>query len=214
MKNYELDIENSKRFILNYEIVNEEIIINLGTGEKYPIPYTIENEKRILEKMKKQVENCKRLEYAKKQHIKAKRNTVIVSSVIMLFNIISMAYGINIIPTMANIISLLICASATSYFGIKLSDVKETLDDIEKNKIFIINEIELNTNVKNNSNCLSNTTEKTKEIIAKNKEKNITVNTIDQIPYEDLKKILDNIRFEQELKIDHPEQQKTLVKKQ
>jgi len=115
---------------------------------------------------------------------------------------------------MANIISLLICASATSYFGIKLSDVKETLDDIEKNKIFIINEIELNTNVKNNSNCLSNTTEKTKEIIAKNKEKNITVNTIDQIPYEDLKKILDNIRFEQELKIDHPEQQKTLVKKQ
>lgn len=213
MKNYELDIENSKRFILNYKIVNEEIIINLGTGEKYPIPYTIENEKRILEKMKRQVENCKKGVYAKKQHIKGKRNTVVASSAIMLFNIISIAYGIDIIPIMVNITSLLICASVTSYFGIKLSDAKETLDDIEKNKIFIINEMELNTNVKNNSNCLSNTTEKTKEIIAKNKEKNITVNTIDQISYEDLKKILDNIRFETELKIDHPEQQKTLVKK-
>lgn len=213
MKNYELDLDKSKYFILNYEIVKDEIIVNLATGDKYPIPYTIENEKKILEQMKKQVTECNSAEFIKNQHLNRKLIIAIVSIIIALFNIISC--GINIIPPIASITSMITCTIIATYNIIKLDDAKIVIADIKKNKEFIRNEIELNANVKNNPNCLSNTTEKTREIISQNKstEQNITINTIDQISYEDLQKILGNIKFEKTLNIEHPEQQKTLIKK-
>ena len=56
MKNYTISNVDAKTFILNYEIKDGQIIINLASKEKYVIPYTEENEKKIIERMEYQVE--------------------------------------------------------------------------------------------------------------------------------------------------------------
>ncbi len=68
MKNYSLSHENSKTFILNYNIEDNQIIVNLASGEKYIIPYSVDNEKRLLERMKNQVNNSN--DYKSKQQKK------------------------------------------------------------------------------------------------------------------------------------------------
>ena len=220
MKDYELDLEKSKYFILNYEIVKNEIIINLGTGDKYPIPYTIENEKRILEQMKKQVENFNGTEFSKKQYIEMDRGIVSITTILILIATILFISPINM-SIMTYAATMLVCVPIRTFFKIQLDKSNKILEDLKKNKKFIFNELELDTNIKNNPNCLSNTSKKAKEIISKNKssEQKVTINTIDQISSEDLQKILDNIKLEKKLNIEHPEleqqkeEQKTLIKK-
>ena len=58
MKNYSINEYQEKTFILNYNIENEEIIVNLASGSNYKLPYTKENEIMILERMKEQVLNA------------------------------------------------------------------------------------------------------------------------------------------------------------
>ena len=48
MKNYSLNYNEYKMFILNYEIKDDRIIINYADGEKSLIPYTFQNEKKRL----------------------------------------------------------------------------------------------------------------------------------------------------------------------
>lgn len=76
MKDYSLNKEDSNFFILSYKVNNQEIILNLASGEKYKIPYTIKNEKKILKRMKKQVKNSKK--YVENLENKIERNMYIV----------------------------------------------------------------------------------------------------------------------------------------
>ncbi len=46
MKDYSLNIDEKKQYILSYKIENQKIITKLASGESYIIPYTIENEKK------------------------------------------------------------------------------------------------------------------------------------------------------------------------
>ena len=44
MKDYTFDKISREKFIKNYNIKDDQIIINLASKEKYVIPYTKENE--------------------------------------------------------------------------------------------------------------------------------------------------------------------------
>lgn len=46
MKYYTLNSKDATSFILNYEIKNNQIIVNYANGEHYIIPYTNDNEKK------------------------------------------------------------------------------------------------------------------------------------------------------------------------
>ena len=48
MRDYSLNLEDSKTFVLNYTIKGNQIIVNLAKGENFIIPYTQENEKNYL----------------------------------------------------------------------------------------------------------------------------------------------------------------------
>ena len=55
MKDYTFDKISREKFIKNYNIKDDQIIINLASKEKYVIPYTKENEEKILARMEEQV---------------------------------------------------------------------------------------------------------------------------------------------------------------
>ena len=57
MKDYTINKEEKEKFILNYKIIDGQIIMNLASGKTYAICYTKENEKKVLSKMVNQVLN-------------------------------------------------------------------------------------------------------------------------------------------------------------
>ena len=55
MKDYTLNKDEKRTFILSYRIEKDDIIVKFADNKELKYPYTIELEKSILEKMKEQV---------------------------------------------------------------------------------------------------------------------------------------------------------------
>ena len=204
MKDYSLDYESSKTFILNYNIENNQIIVNLASGEKYIIPFSIDNEKRLLERMKNQVKDSSDYEYKQEKRFSSAWKWAIWSSLMLVFNSIILATGISALPVVNGI-----CAFDSSLRIYSMVDSKRKLRDIKKNRTFINNENLLSDNTKINQNVLSNVSTKTQELVTSTPEQKpiFTLNSIDKIGYEDLKKILENIQREEEFGFDYSESQ-------
>ena len=54
MKDYSLNYDDSKKFILSYKIENGKIVAKLASGESYTVPYSEENENKIISRMEEQ----------------------------------------------------------------------------------------------------------------------------------------------------------------
>lgn len=208
MKDYSLTYDGSKTFVLNYEISDNQIIVNLASGEKYTIPYTLENEKKLLERMKYQVQNSS--DYVRKQekNFSMSWKWAIFELCMLLFNSISALTGAS-----ANILVSSLCAG---WFGIALTFrtlsmiiSKKNIADVKKNRYFLENEERLNEKVRDNSNILSNTKQKTKEMVSSTPiEKEVfNINTIDQVTYSELKQIMANIERDESFGFDYSEVQ-------
>ena len=193
-----------KMFVLNYEIKNNKIIINFADGGNSIIPYTLENEKKILEKMKTQVINAKN--YISKFE-KKESNSILwlsICFVCMLLNILLLISKLSNFPSVN--ISILVSYSIVFLANLGIYKYSKTkLDDINKNLMFLNNSEQINKMVKSNQNILSNIKSNTKNIIntsIKN-NKELTLNSIDKIKYKELKKILENIKREIEFNFDY-----------
>lgn len=204
MKNYSLNYNDSKAFILNYKIEDNKIIINLASGEKYVIPYSLENEKKLLTQMKKQILNSSKFEKKQEKRFSfAWKWGVFSSSMLIIFSIM-LATGITVNP-IATIIggSWMIIDIASRIYA--MIDSKRKIEDIHKNKMFLSNQESINQKIKSNQNILSNTNKKTKEIVSsasKNKP-TFNLNVIDKIKYKELKKILENIKRDKQFGFDY-----------
>ena len=51
MKDYSLNYDDSKKFILSYKIENGKIVAKLASGESCTVPYSEENENKIIFRM-------------------------------------------------------------------------------------------------------------------------------------------------------------------
>lgn len=204
MKDYSLDFEDSKTFVLNYEVKDNHITINLATGEKYVIPYTIENEIKLLKRMKTQVLQSN--EFMSKQEKRFSRSwkRAIWSASMIALIVISLASGNSVVPVLSGI-----CASwfvfDIGHIIYSMIDSKRNIKDINKNKMLLNNEEKLNEKIKRNPNILVNTNEQTKEMVSSTPidQPVFTLNSIDKIKYEELKKILENIDREEEFDFDY-----------
>lgn len=204
MKDYSLNYEDSKTFILNYKIEHNQIIVILASGENYVIPYSLENEKNLLERMKKQVLSSSEFETKQKKRFSSAWKWAIWSGFMLAFNSIVLATGNSIFPVASGI-----CAGL---FGFDITcrvysmiDSKGKIKDIYKNKMFLNNEELLNEKVKSNQNILSNTNTKTKELVASTPEDVpvFSLNTMDKIKYQELKTILENIKRDEQFGFDY-----------
>lgn len=171
MKDYSLG--KNKNFILNYRIENDSIIVNLANKEKMRLPYNRKNEIDVLRNMKKQVINCKcenKLANKKENELQKLKISSIISIIItslLLATNLSFTIGAIIYSALGvNVILAISCF-------IKVNKFNRLISDIKKNKLFVGNEIIINSCKKEN-------------------DKNLTINDVDNISYTKINTIIKN----------------------
>lgn len=212
MKDYSLNKEEEKRFILNYDIVDDKIIVKLASGEKYTVPYTRENEMEILDKMKAQVLNSR----AAIEHLNSRFSFACLEGLCaaILFLLI-IAGGVPF--TFMGVACVTLFGLNTIIEIFRAIDSKLKIKDIEKNRMFLENEELLNQGTSLNEEELSNEKNETNKMDFFVQEKPVlSLNDIDNMSYDELKSLIDEAKEYQEQEVSYNQDEKpmTLTKKQ
>ena len=211
MKNYELDSKDMKTFILKYDVKKigfekKEIVIYFADNKITTIPYTIGNEKKILEKMKAQVENS--TEFVKNTKQDCFIN--IVTPLIFIVFSLSMLFNGKIDSFLDLIYTIALCSSPIWILN-NIITTKEKLNDLKKNQLFLENFDEI-TKEELDKNITINVSQNLKEIISsKQNDEKLTLNDIDGVKLKDVKIMVENLEREEEFDFDYSEP-KTLTK--
>ncbi len=225
MKDYTIDKELKKTFILNYEIKEGKIIVFLASKEKYILPDTRENELTVLKAMKKQVKHyLKRKETMERfQMFGGKCILVGLLACVGIFSFTNPIY------VMASFVFFLLA----QIIGIgSIIEFTKELKDLEKNELFLEYEKQINTNEEYQSEKTRNKKQQLVEKINQAMPKTIetyveerlapiespevplfNLNTIDKISYKELKELTDLIDLDEKF---HPavDLPKELIKRQ
>lgn len=201
MKDYTLNKYDKRDFILNYMIENDQIKIKYADNKTYTIPYTTHNEKRIIRKMKLQVLNSGEFEDVQKENFKKNIKGLIANIVILGLNILSIVY---LDGGMISYIISIISAFTLEAYTCNIIKIKRALEDIEKNKLLINNEEEINKSIVENKNILNNVDKEVTEIIQSARDENnvINISSIESLKLKELKSLLEIILREKELGFD------------
>ena len=173
MKDYSLNKYDKSDFILNYMIENNQIKIRYADNKTYTIPYTSHNEKKIIKKMKLQVLNSGKFEDEQKENVKKYIKGLIANIVILSLNILSIVY---LDGGMISYIISIISAFTLEAYTCNIIKIKRALEDIEKNKLLINNEEEINKSIVENKNILNNVDKEVTEIIQSARDENNVIN--------------------------------------
>lgn len=201
MKDYSLNKYDKRDFILNYMIENDQIKIRYADNKTYTIPYTSHNEKKIIKKMKLQVLNSGKFEDEQKENVKKNIKGLIANIVILGLNILSIVY---LDGGMISYIISIISAFTLEAYTCNIIKIKRALKDIEKNKLLINNEEEINKSIVENKNILNNVDKEVTEIIQSARDENnaINISSIENLNLKELKSLLEIILREKELGFD------------
>lgn len=201
MKDYSLNKYDKRDFILNYMIENDQIKIRYADNKTYTIPYTSHNEKKIIKKMKLQVLNSGKFEDEQKENVKKYIKGLIANIVILGLNILSIVY---LDGGMISYIISIISAFTLEAYTCNIIKIKRALKDIEKNKLLINNEEEINKSIVENKNILNNVDKEVTEIIQSARDENnaINISSIENLNLKELKSLLEIILREKELGFD------------
>ena len=207
MKNYTLNYEDSKKFILNYAVEDNKIIIHYASGVKQTIPYTKENEQLILEIMENQARGAwvgDTFAKIKERVEKFKYNTIVsvVFTLLLLFLICTSTFSTLWINVLLNTCLVFEIVEFTINLSCLIGN-KRIQKDIEKNKLYLTNKEQIEeSDFNKNENLLLGITDKTKKMIQE-QPKDININTMDKVKYKELKQILENIKREREFGFDY-----------
>ena len=207
MKDYSLNKEESNLFILNYDVKNDQIIVNIANGKKYVVPYTSENESIILDKMERQVREGQR----DKTQLKWQFYGWLIPAAV--WGALAVHYGVNLIghygnhPVWLDWTLLSISGVMTSMAIASIADAKKTLNDLKKNVMFLDNKKMFKENIKTDDDLL------TKENII---EETVTINDIHNMSKEEVEDMINLAKFNEKtgLRVSNPPVKKrTLTKK-
>ncbi len=192
-------------FILNYTIDNDEITVNVASGNSYTLPYTEENEKHIIKTMEKQ--SIESINMEKEILAKYVSNVKLIglagASVTLSFALLASG----VIPLVA-VGYATVGGTAISVLGYNNAKKnKKVLEDINKNKLFLANKKIINKNIDNIKNNVDSLDERAKYLVENiEKEQQLNINDIKEIDYNELKDIVKSVEPE-EVKV------KTLTRK-
>lgn len=152
MRYYNLDIPDTQ-FIINYKINGEKIIVNLANGQQLLIDYNVDNEIKILDMMKSQVEdydyikNCIKdtFSYHKKSFEFFSILTGVLTGAVIPMLVLAITLKIYIL--LLFVIAVLVMGSYSVKELINMVKCRNDLADLEKCHYFLENE-ELLKNVK------------------------------------------------------------------
>ena len=195
MKDYTLDKLGREKFIKNYKVKNDQIIINLASKEKYVIPYTKENEEKVLTKMEEQVNNAR-----------IKPIGIINKFLVgVSYGALALALYLSIVETA--ILYFVVAFGLSSFFTYQLASNQIKLKDLEKQRFFLDNRKLINDNIKKSPNMTLGLDKKIVTQIERSDEQNIfDINLIDSYSLSDLKKLKRNILRFEEFKFDEQEE--------
>lgn len=196
MKSYTFDDYDSKDFInfFTYDKERNLIVLHYATGKVLPVNCNKENMKKVLEKMKYQVENSKDFERAlrKKFHI-----AVLMTSLAGFMLLVSCFMA-------SPSIILGVLSIMTLYLGTSImKDSNTMLVDIEKNRFFLEHSEEIDSAVKSltkdeascmiENNLLPDVSVSNDTLLYMNQEDVpvVNLNSIDKCTKEDIEGIID-----------------------
>ncbi len=205
MKDYTNNSGDKKEFILNYKIEEnivgeKKIIVSMANGDKLVVPYSLENEKNLLLKMKEQVINAKGVydklvERADFSLILAGIEGIMINSIFLF----SDKYYLLGIPGLLFLKNIIVGLRAAIHSN-----------DLEKNNLFLKNEkLFLKDNI--NLNVKNKVSKKALKVINSCKNDRITLNDIDKLKKKDVIRMVDCIKRDQNLGLDY--NPKKLVRK-
>lgn len=188
MKDYSLNYDDSKKFILSYKIENGKIVAKLASGESYTVPYSEENENKIISRMEEQAR------YAQPKPLKMQDKILTISQPLIL--------PIAIMNFVNNggwfyVMLLAIIAAGAIYYPAKtiINAIKKR--DIKKLNYFLDHKEELNENIEKSENIKLGVSKKAIKQIELQKSKNeqpFNINNIDNYSLSDLKALRENIK--------------------
>lgn len=190
MKDYSLNDEERKNFVLNYTKEEETITANFADGSSYTVPNTENNENKIEGKMIEQVVSSKGKE---KKLVNSNTANILLICVVTIASIVGVL-SIKNIPTI-KAIAFAIGAATTLNMPmlIKLAKNNSILKDIQKNRYFVNNQEVINRGI-TNTNVLAN---------SNTKEEIITINDIDyRYNHDELKQIVENTERQEQFNFD------------
>ena len=199
MKDYSLNEEERKSFVLNYDKLSESSIsVNFADGKIYFIPNTESNENKLESKMIEQASNCDGK--ISKLHRSNAINALLILTVIILISVGIFSSNINGATIVSKLIMTLFASSIVNipmFTNIIINN--NLLRDIKKNKFFVEHQEVINRGL-NNTNVLANSDVKVKQT---DDSKTITINDIDyNYSFNDLKTIVDNANKEEYFEFD------------
>ena len=199
MKDYTLDKLAQEKFIKNYKVKNDKIIINLASKEKYVIPYTKENEEKVLTKMEEQVNNAR-----------IKPIGIINKFLVgVSYGALALALYLSIVETA--ILYFVVAFGLSSFFTYQLVSNQIKVKDLEKQRFFLDNRKLINDNIKKSPNMTLGLDKKIVTQIERSDEQKIfDINLIDSYSLDDLKKLKRNILRFEEFSFDEEEKDKRL----
>lgn len=209
MKDYSL---GEKVWILNYDLSvwNYELILHFSNGKATSIPYTLENEKKVLKTMEEQVEyaveNCL-TEEEQTDYMKWEQNEIeiinlgscVLGASVTAVGIINMIVTPEVAALVVTGIGLL---SSLPHIVVKskLLTLDNLINDLNKNHIYIASkhyfkQYDLR---KRKDLVLDGTSRKTKEVLSNTQSNaeipSININSIDKMSLKDLKRIYENLQ--------------------
>lgn len=221
MRDYSLNSEERKQFILYYTVVDNNLIVKLASGEDYVIPYNEVNVQKVLSRMEKQVENIPAIEDACNKKFKSYSKWSLCNIGLLVINGVSLLLG-GLIPGLSiPTIAVLVYMLASNIAG--CIDAKLTLRDIKKHKYFVENQEEFNNNkVRENNNIFLGVSEKAIERIKQTPtgQPIFDINAIAYYSLTDLQQLIKNIKrdsafnFSEEQPVETGEKEKVFFKTQ
>ena len=202
MLDYSLDKEEKKTFVLNYKSLGEYIQVNVASGDDYSVPNTKENKKNLLSKMEIQANDPWQFVNKQEKRKKSAIGWLIYDAAFLIFNTVMMLLNPTILTGVC--IGLFLLAGSAQIFALK--DVKEKMQDIKKHELFLRHKISINEYLEKGNRDVK---EETMVPVIEEKDDILNINDVHDMTYDDVNKIVTDIKRDKELGIDRP---KVLIK--
>ncbi len=208
MKDYTNNQEDKINFVKNFKVYNGDIIAHMGDNTKVKVPYTEENEQKLLRRMRNQTKNIKqKVTYFKKGFIgrAALTGGLIATTAATIGANPQLGpsfFGINGITLLSGAGALIMTNSTRRFF--------ENLKDAQKTEFFLENENFINNNINKSPNILKGVSRRLRKKVEKTKNDNkptLNLNNIDidKWSIDDLRQIRNNINVIKNLGLNEEE---------
>lgn len=205
MKDYTLNIKRADEFILNYKRVNNTLIVIFANGDKWVIEDTEQNENKILEEMKKQVEvDSKAKEKSLKKSILLSKGSIVlcIGAGALIGKMVND-------PTLCYT-GLSLVALGTTVPIVKIAKGQSIISDINKQRFMQKNSAEFNESI-GIPTMLTGISPKARKLIEARVSQDLqpfNLNSADDLNLNDLQKIKQNLEINKHFEFTYPDKTK------